>query len=256
MRKAEKKQKESTIEEYPTEYKALYISTKLIRPNRFNPRTDLDKESDEELLQSVSVRGVETNIHVRPIPEDGDGHVYEVYDGDRRLAAAIKAKIATVPVLIEKKNDHEMIEFSLVSTIRRDYNDIETGRAIIRLLSEYSEQYPTQAKLARKLTMTRAKINQLVMTVKNLDEQVQEYVAPADPATKRIPEGAIDGHLGYELSKIPDKERQRETAKEIISHPELTWLEKRVIASEAKEEPETPVEELTSRRRSRSARLG
>lgn len=234
--------------EPPKEHKALYIPTKLIKPNRFNPRTERDKESDQELYDSIRIRGVETPIHVRPVEEDEQGQIYEVFDGDRRRAAAIKAKIATVPVLIEQKSDSEVIEFSLVSIIRRSYNDIEMGRAIVRLLKEFSNEYPSQRSLITKLTMTRQRINQLVLLVTNLDEEAQEYVAPADPTTKRIPEGYIDGRLGTELSKIPNKERQVEAVKEIVAHPELNWMERRLLASEAKEEPETPIDELIERR--------
>lgn len=112
-------------EEYPKEHKPLYISTKLIRPNRFNPRTEVDKDDDSQLLKSIAVRGVETAIHVRPIEEDEEGHLYEVYDGDRRLRAAIKSKQATVPVLILSKTDDEVLEFGVVSTILLTKKDKE-----------------------------------------------------------------------------------------------------------------------------------
>jgi len=234
--------------EPPKEYKALYIATKLIRENRFNPRTEKDKESDEELRASIAIRGVETPIHVRPIEEDSEGHIYEVYDGGRRLSAAIRAKITKVPVLIEQKSDSDVIEFSLVSTIRRGYNDIEMGRAVVRLLEEFSLSYPTQRKIAQRLSMSFSRITHLVKLVKDLDPEVQEYVAPADPTTKRTPEGSINGRLGYEIAKIEDKERQREVAKEIVSNPTMKWHEARLMVTEAREEPETSAPELARRR--------
>jgi ParB/RepB/Spo0J family partition protein len=237
-------------QELPEETAKLFISTKLIRPNPNNPRTEEDKAKDSEIADSVALRGVETEIRVRPIEPDTEGHIYEVFDGDRRLAAAIKAKIAKVPVIVEKKTDFEAIEFGLVSIIRRDLNDIEMGRAIARLLEddELRVHYPSQRALAKKLTMSVARVNQLYLLVKNLDPWAQERVAPVDPKTKRIPDGAIDGRLGYEIAKIDDKERQREVTQEIISHPELNWNEKRLIAAEARDETETPAKELTERR--------
>ena len=238
---------ENEDKELPKEYKPLYISTKLIRSNPLNPRTEVDKDSDAQLLQSVAIRGVETPIHIRPIPEDGDGHLYEVYDGDRRLRAAIKAKIATVPVLILSKTDDEVLEFGVVSTIRRNLGDVEMGRALLELQKRFSSKYPNQRAMARNLGISTARINQFIKLVINLDPRVQDLVAPSDQ-TGKIPEGAIDGRLGYEISKIPDKERQVEVAQEIITHPKLKGDKARLLALEAREEPETEVTELSARR--------
>lgn len=117
-------------EEFPKEYKPLYISTKLIRANPNNPRTEKDIEDDVELYQNIAVRGVETPLHIRPIEDDENGHLYEVYDGDRRLRAAIKAKIAKVPVLILSKTDDEALEFGLTSTIRRGLSKVERNSGV------------------------------------------------------------------------------------------------------------------------------
>ena len=241
------KETKETKNEHPQEYKPLYISTKLIRPNRFNPRTDIDKESDSQLFQNIAIRGVETAIHIRPIEKDEEGHLYEIYDGDRRLRAAIKAKIAKVPVLILSKTDDEVLEFGITSTIRRDLGPVEIGRTCVKLLKRFSEKYPNQRAMANILGISTARINQYVKLVTDLDPEVQERVAPADQSQK-IPEGAIDGRMGYEISKIEDKERQREVAQELISQPKLKGDRVRLLIAEAREEPETPVKELTSRR--------
>ena len=124
------------------------------------------------------------------------------------------------------------------------------GRAVIRLLTEFSEYYPSQRTLAKRLggQWSTSRINHYIKVVKDLDPEVQEYIAPADPVTKRIPEGSIDGRLGYEIAKIEDKQRQREVAKEIVSHPDMKWHEARLMVTEAREEPETPAPELARRR--------
>src|SRR5665811_1799867 len=57
------------LDQYPDEYKPLYIPTKLLKPNSLNPRTDADIAADDELRQSVGIRGVETPLHVRPLAE-------------------------------------------------------------------------------------------------------------------------------------------------------------------------------------------
>jgi ParB/RepB/Spo0J family partition protein len=236
-----------TKEEYPKETKRLFVSTKLIRPNRLNPRTEVDKEEDKQLFQSISVRGVDTEIRVRPIEEDEEGHLYEVYDGDRRLQAAIKAKQATVPILILSKTDDEVLEFGLVSTIRRNLSGVEMGRALLELQKRFSSKYPNQRAMARRLGISTARINQFVKLVTDLDPEVQDLVAPSDQSGK-IPQGSITDRIAYEISHIPDKERQREVAQEIVTHPKLTSDRARLLISEAREEPETPITELTQRR--------
>jgi len=231
----------------PQEYKPLYISTKLIRSNPYNPRTESDKDSDDQLRQSIAIRGVETPLHVRPIETDEEGHAYEVYDGDRRLKAATKAKIAKVPVIILTKTDDEVLEFGLVSTIRRGLSDVEMGRALLELQKRFSTKYKNQRAMAYLLGMSSARINQLIKLVSNLDPEVQDLIAPSDQS-QRIPTGSIDGRIGYEISKIEDKERQREVAQEIISQPKLKGDRARLLVTEARDEPETPIAELTSRR--------
>ena len=193
------------ITDLPKEYKPLYISTKLIRSNPLNPRTEIDKDSDSQLLQSIAVRGVETPIHIRPIEEDEDGHLYEVYDGDRRLRAAIKSKQATVPVIILSKTDDEVLEFGVVSTIRRDLAPVEKGRALVELMKRFSSKYPNQRAMARRLGISTARINQFVKLVTDLDPEVQELVAPSDQSGK-IPDGSITDRIAYEMSHKVDRE--------------------------------------------------
>jgi hypothetical protein len=101
--------------------------------------------------------------------------------------------------------------------------------------------------MARKLGISTASINQFVKVVMELDPRAQDLVAPADQSGK-IPEGSITGRIAYEISHIPDKERQWEVAQTIAQNPKLTTDRARLLISEAREEPETPVTELTQRR--------
>ena len=135
--------------EYPDEYKPLYVPTKLIKHNHLNPRTEADFADDEELRQSVAIRGIETALHVRPIEPDEEGHIYEVYDGDRRLYAAQKTKLAKVPIISKKVTEDQVIEFGMVSTIRRGLNDVEKGTALIALKERFPFKYRNQREMAR-----------------------------------------------------------------------------------------------------------
>jgi ParB/RepB/Spo0J family partition protein len=235
----------------PKEHMAALIPTKLIKSNRFAVHefdTEIS-ESDRELYENVKVRNkVETPIQVRPIEEDEEEHLYEVYDGSRRLAAAKKAKIAAIHCLIEAKTDNEMIELGLVSDIRRTHDAIQQGHWIFKLLNDFPLEYPTKAKVARRLTKSEARIKQLINLVTVVDKRVQKKVAPADPKTKRIPEGFIDDRLATEIGMIEDKDRQWELTDEILAHPELTWNERRTSVADARENPEATPSEIVERR--------
>ena len=209
---------------YPDEYKPLYVPTKLIKHNHLNPRTEADFADDEELRQSVAIRGVETAIHVRPIEPDEEGHIYEVYDGDRRLYAAEKTKLAKIPLIIKKVTDDEVIEFGMVSTIRRGLTDVEKGKALIELIKRFPFKYgtgkgkrkTTQRDLALHLGTSVNTINRYLKAATDMDPEVQALVAPEDTRTRTTPPGTLDGRTAYEIAKIDDKERQREVAHTLI----------------------------------------
>ena len=232
--------------EYPDEYKPLYIPTKLIKLNRFNPRTEADITADEELRQSIAIRGIETPLHVRPIEEDEEGHIYETYDGDRRLRAAVKTKLARVPVIIRKVTDDEVIEFGMVSTIRRGLNDVEKGKALIGLKERFPFKYPNQRKMAIRIGTSVASINRYLTAATKLDERVQERVAPEDPKTRATPPGSIDGRTAYEIAKIDDKDRQCEVAFTIIEHGYKGQKAREAVAS-ARLDPEASIESVFAR---------
>jgi len=242
------------ISEYPDEYKPLYIPTKLLKFNRFNPRTEADITADDELRYSVGIRGVETPLHVRPIEKDEEGHIYEVYDGDRRLRAAIGTKLAKVPVIIRDRSDDEVIEFGMVSTIRRGLNDVEKGKAIIELIERFPFKYgatdkrpkASQRDLAQALGTSVATINRYIKAATVLDPWVQERVAPEDTRTRTTPTGSIDGGTAYEIGKIVDKERQREVASSIIEKG-LKGNKARVAVAAVRLDSETPVETIIQR---------
>lgn len=70
------------------------ISVNLIDPHPENPRKDLGDLT--ELAESIKANGIMQNLTI--IPKDGGR--YTVVIGHRRLAAAKKAGLATVPCAI------------------------------------------------------------------------------------------------------------------------------------------------------------
>ena len=82
------------------------IKVSLIKPNPYQPRIDFDKESLEELKQSIREKGI-----IQPITVHKKGNHFELIAGERRLRAAIEIELEQIPAYIIKVDSkEEMLE--------------------------------------------------------------------------------------------------------------------------------------------------
>ena len=103
-----------------------------ITANPFQPRTNFNEETLEELSQSVKELGVIQPITVR---KKGDG--FELIAGERRFKASEMAGLKTIPAFIRLADDQESLEMALVENIQRqDLDPIEIGLSYQRLMEE------------------------------------------------------------------------------------------------------------------------
>ena len=106
-----------------------------IKPNRFQPRQSFDEDKIGELSLSIAKHGVLSPILVR---ETGAGG-YELIAGERRLRAAKKAGLKTLPCLIDSAEDQTSLELALIENLQReDLNPIEEARGYDRLKREFN----------------------------------------------------------------------------------------------------------------------
>lgn len=104
------------------------IEVGLLRPNRFQPRSQFDETGLEELAESIRAQGIVQPLLVRA---EGDGS-FTIVAGERRWRAAQRAGLATVPAVVrEVAGDRELLELALVENLQRaDLNPVEEiGRA-------------------------------------------------------------------------------------------------------------------------------
>ena len=73
-----------------------------IRPNRFQPRQELDQEAIQELADSIKVHGLLQPIVVSYDAEEDE---YELIAGERRLEAAKHLGMKTIPAVDLLEND-------------------------------------------------------------------------------------------------------------------------------------------------------
>ena len=106
-----------------------------IKPNRFQPRQSFDEDRINELSLSIAKHGVLSPILVR---ETGAGG-YELIAGERRLRAAKKAGLKTLPCLLDSAEDQTSLELALIENLQReDLNPIEEARGYDRLKREFN----------------------------------------------------------------------------------------------------------------------
>ena len=122
--------------------------TDLVR-NKLQPRKNFDKESLEELTNSIRERGIIQPIIVRK-SEDSESK-YEIIAGERRWLAAQKAGLHEVPIVITEANDLKSLEFAIVENVQRhDLNPIEEANGYQRLISEFGYDHEKVAQFIGK----------------------------------------------------------------------------------------------------------
>ena len=122
--------------------------------NKLQPRRQFNKESLEELSNSIKEQGVIQPIVVRP-DKSSEGK-YEIIAGERRWLASQNAGLHEVPVVILNVDDVKSLEFAIVENVQRqDLNPIEEARGYQRLVDDFSYN---QEKLSKFIGKSRSYI--------------------------------------------------------------------------------------------------
>ena len=130
------------------------IPIKDITRNKFQPRKYFDKESLEELTNSIKEQGVIQPIIVRP-DKTTDGR-YEIIAGERRWLASQNAGLHELPVVILNVDDEKSLEFAIVENVQRqDLNPIEEARGYQKLVDVFGYN---QEKLSKFIGKSRSYI--------------------------------------------------------------------------------------------------
>ena len=126
--------------------KEVQIPIQEIRPNPYQPRKEFDEKALEELSRSIEQHGIFTPLLVRKSIKG-----YDLIAGERRLRAARKVKLETVPAIIVDFDEQEMSR-SIFITPRMDNKEIFNRRN--RLLEfKHGRSYNTLKKYENKVEM-------------------------------------------------------------------------------------------------------
>lgn len=146
------------------------LKISLVDPKSDQPRKYFDKESLEELAESIRENGLLQPILVR---EYGQGR-YQIIAGERRFRACKIAGLSEIPAIILDRTDKDVAEIALIENIQReDLNPVEEAMAYRSLATEYGM---TQEDLSLRVGKSRSAIANSVRLL-DLPDEILTMVA-------------------------------------------------------------------------------
>ncbi len=180
----------------PPQGELRMMAVSQLAPGKYQPRTQMDSESLQELADSIRAQGL-----MQPILAREAGGRYEIIAGERRWRAAQLAGLAEVPVLLREVADDAVAAMALIENIQReDLNAIDEAQGLHRLIQEFGMTHDAAAQAVGK---SRAAVSNLLRLL-NLSRPVQDMLVA----------GLIE--MGHARALLPlAAAQQRELAHEI-----------------------------------------
>lgn len=200
-----------------------------IGTNPKQPRQFFDDEHLLELQTSLSEVGMLQPIAVRERTAEEpreDGARFELVMGERRLRAATALGWETIPAIIRRTADEELLREALLENIHRvQLNPLEEGAAYAQLLEEFNV---TQEELSKKIGRSRPQISNMIRLL-GLPPSVQTKVAA----------GVLTAGHARALLGLDSADTQEHIAERIISEGlSVRSTEELVTANRLEEKPE------------------
>lgn len=175
----------------------------------------MSPEALDELARSVSRYGVIEPIVVRQV---GDG--YQLVAGERRVMAARRAGLETIPAVQRDGTSEDLLALALIENIQReDLNPIEEALAYKRLSAEFTL---TQDEIAERVGRSRVFIANTLRLLQ-LPEDIRRDVS----------RGTVSPGHARAILAVESEEAQRALWKRIVSD-KLTVRAAEALARESK----------------------
>jgi ParB family chromosome partitioning protein len=217
------------------------ISIDSILSNPFQPRNSWDIKELEDLAESIKVNGIIQPVIVRPA-----GQNFELIAGERRFRAAKIAELKTIPAIVRKASDEELLELALIENIHRtDLNPIERAKAFKNYMVTFNL---TQQEVANRLGKDRSDVANYIRLL-DLPDQVQQMLIdgqlsmgharailalPTDELRQKLANRAMAGRLSVREVERLVKQYTADTNKKTrplpIKPPHILDLENRLTS--------------------------
>src|SRR6201998_3426002 len=131
-----------------------------IEVNPFQPRSDFDAQSLQELADSIKLQGLIQPITLRRV----NAHRYQLISGERRLRASKLAGLTHIPAYVRTANDQQMLEMALIENIQREnLNAIEVALSFQRMIDECNLK---QEELGDRVSKNRSTVTNYLRLLK------------------------------------------------------------------------------------------
>ncbi|MFC4817298.1 ParB/RepB/Spo0J family partition protein [Flavobacterium sp. GCM10023249] len=178
----------------------IELEIESIEINPFQPRTNFNEESLQELATSIRELGVIQPITVRKM----DFNKYQLISGERRLRASKIVGLKTVPAYIRLADDNESLTMALVENIQRhDLDPIEIALSYQRLMDEIQL---TQEQVSDRVGKKRSTVANYMRLLK-LDPIIQTGIR----------DGFISMGHGRAIINVDDHDAQTDIYQKIVS---------------------------------------
>ncbi len=209
----------SLIPEKGKKSEVLELDADSIIPSEYQPRRVFDDDALEELTLSIKEKGI-----IQPvIVKRSTMNTFQLIAGERRLRAARKAGLKTVPAIVKDAAPEEVLELALIENIQReDLNPLEAAEAFHRLVNDFNL---THDELSQKVGKDRATVTNYLRILR-LPPEIKKWIA----------EGVLSIGHAKALLQIQDVTLQIETARKII-HKGLSVRETEALGKKALSRP-------------------
>ena len=162
----------STAFRVKTEYNTvIQVPLSQIEPCPYQPRKLLNKQALQELSDNIKENGILQPLTATRL----DNGKYQLIAGHRRLIAAGKAGLETVPVIILDKSEEEVAVLAVIENLQReDLNFFEQAMAIQSLMTNL---HLTQAAVGQKLSLSQPAVANKLKLLQFSKEQQMKILA-------------------------------------------------------------------------------
>lgn len=147
------------------------IPVNQILPCPYQPRKLLNKQALEDLAENIKENGILQPLTATRL----DNGQYQLIAGHRRLLAATKAGLATVPVIVLDKTEEEVAVLAVIENLQReDLNFFEQAMAIQSLMTNLNL---TQTAVGQKLSISQPAVANKLKLLQFSKEQQMKMLA-------------------------------------------------------------------------------
>jgi ParB family chromosome partitioning protein len=176
------------------------IPVDAVTPNPKQPRTVFDTDALDELVESIREVGLLQPVVVRPLD---DGY-YELVMGERRLRATQRAGLATIPAIVRRTEDADLLRDALLENLHRaQLNPLEEAAAYQQMLRDFD---CTQEELSARIKRSRPQISNTIRLLQ----------LPA-PVQRRVAAGVLSAGHARAILALPDAESMEHLANRVVS---------------------------------------